>query len=387
MKPRFSNVRRLLGVVCLSAACRCGAKGPAGSSSTTVPSAAAPAQAAPPAAAAAAFEIPANAPSSAEGVSALDCVGPFVAGGAERAFAVGTRHFVASGSTLAVTDADADDRTVFGVLANLKEDTPENLLNLRKFLAFFRERQVEAILVAGDVAERREPMVRLLGPLAESGLPLLVIPGNHEARADFRAALEELAKAHPNVVDMTRVRLVRFDDASVVSLPGYHDPAFITLGDEGCQYHAEDVESLASIAAAARGPAVLLAHAEPFGHGPGAIDAVADGNAGDARLTRLLRSGALPFVVGANIHEAGGRATDLASNPVAEGAPAPRLLLNPGAADAVGWALRDGSRVQGLAATLTVEGGKGAFHLFRAPPLTEAELAGARPADTTTATP
>jgi Icc-related predicted phosphoesterase len=324
---------------------------------------------------------------SVEGSSALDCVGPFVPGGTERAFEVGGHHFVESASTVAVTDADADDKAVFGVLANLKEATDENLLNLRKYVLFFEERKVEAVLVAGDVAERQGPIVRLLEPLAATGLPVLVVPGNHEARADFRAALDELAKAHPNVVDMTRVRLVRFDDASIVSLPGYHDPAFITLGEEGCQYHAEDVEALAPIVAAARGPAVLLAHAEPYGHGGMAIDAVADGNAGDARLTRFLRSGAIPFVVGANIHEAGGRATDLESNPVKEGEPAPRLLLNPGAADAVGWQQRDGSRVQGLAATLTIQAGRGTFHLFRAPPLTEAELAGARAADTTTTAP
>ncbi len=315
---------------------------------------------------------------SVSGASVPDCVGPFSNTGDEKAIKVGTRTFKLQGSTLTVTGEDADDQVVFGVIANVKEATGENLFNLRRYLDFFKAEKVEAILVAGDSAEKADGIVQVLEPIAKAGLPTFVIPGNRESRADFHSALKTLSAKYPGIFDMSTIRLVNFDDASVVSLPGYYDKRFIHAGDEGCQYFKEDVGALEPIVKAATQPVVLLSHAEPLGKGNEAIDAFSDGNAGDANLTAFLRGNKVPFVVAANIQEAGGRATDLDSAPIAENIPKAQLLLNPGLADSTPWQLKTGGWSYGMVSTLTIKGGQGSYKLLKAAQLTEKETAEAR---------
>lgn len=341
----------------------------------------APAPAAPPTPAApVAPPAPPSAPppASVSGRSAPDCVGPFTAEGAPVEVKLGGRTAKRTGAVLTVDSPDADDTVVLGVVANLKEATGENLFNLQRYLAFFQAQKVEAILVAGDSGEARDGISTVLEPLAATGLPLFVIPGNREARAEFRTALEDLGRRHPNVVDMTAVRLVNFDDASLVSLPGYYDRRYVHVGEAGCLYFKEDVEALKPIVAAATGPVVLLAHAEPYGQGADAIDFFGDGNAGDLNLRQLLATNPVPFGVFANIHEAGGRANDLDSKLVAEGAPAPRLYLNPGLADSTAWKLNDGSWSNGMVATLTVQGKQASFKSLKLQQLSELDREAAR---------
>lgn len=324
-------------------------------------------------------------PASASGISNPECVGPFTADGEATEFKVGAHTFKRQGATLSVTDPDGDDQVVFGVIANLKEGTGENFYNLKRYLEFFQAEKAEAILVAGDSGETRDGVAQVLEPLAKSGLPTFVIPGNREARADFRAAIAELATKYPNVIDMSKTRLVKFDDASIVSLPGYYDKRFIHVGDAGCQYFKQDVEALGPIVAAAAQPVILLSHAEPNGHGNEAIDAFGDGNAGDANLTAFLRSHPVPFGIAANIHEAGGRATDIDSNVVREGEGKPHVYLNPGLADSTPWKLNDGTWSYGMVATMTVKGKLASFKTFRAKQLTDAEQAEARKLEPTAA--
>jgi hypothetical protein len=298
---------------------------------------------------------------------------------------IGGVAFKKQGTTLALATPDADDQIVFGVVADVKEPNGENLFNVQKYLAFFKEQKADAVLVAGDSGETLADITVTLEHLAKSGLPTLVIPGNREPRAEFHKAIEGLAAKYPNLVDMASVRLVKFDDASVVSLPGYYDKRFIHAEEAGCLYTKADVDALAPIVAAAQKPVVLLAHAEPRGTGPGAIDAFADGNAGDKNLTEFLRANPVPFTIGANMQEAGGRAMDIESAPIKEGEAKAQLFLNPGPADTVAWRLNDGGWSYGMAATLTVKGGSASYKMYKAAQLTEAEITEARKLDPATA--
>lgn len=328
-------------------------------------------------------------PASAHGQSQPDCVGPFTQEGATIELKLGARTARRTGALLELTSPDADDQVVFGVIANLKEGTGENFFNIKRFVEFFNTEKVEAILVAGDSGETKEGIASVLEPLAKTGIPLFVIPGNRESRADFRAALDGLAAKHSNVVDMTRVRLVKFDDASVLSLPGYYDRRYIHVGEAGCQYYKEDVDALSAIAAAAAQPAVLLSHAEFFGKGNDAIDAFgAPGDlkhAGDLNLLEFLKSHPVPFGVFANIHEGGGRATDLDSKLAKEGEAQARLYVNAGLADSTPWKLNDGSWSYGMAATLTVKGQQASYKMLRLKQLSEPEQAEARKLEPATA--
>jgi len=331
-------------------------------------------------------------PSSVSGQSSTDCVGAFTAEGAASEQQIAGKNYRRQGAVLSVAAADADDGITLGVLANLKEATPENLYNLKRYLKFFADEKVEAVLVAGDTAEVESELRKLVESIADSGLPVLIIPGSREKRAYYRSVMDSVTARRSNVIDMTRVRLANLDDVSVVSLPGYYNPRFLRFEGEGCQYFTEDVDALAPAIKAARGPVLLLSHAEPLGSGPKAVDAFPDGNAGDAHLAQFLKAQKVPFGVVANMHEAAGHATDLASQPVAPGAAAPELYLNAGPADATGYRLSDGSTTFGMAGLVTVRGGKASYRFFQAGRLTEAqrvEIAGAprgSDADVATAT-
>lgn len=362
MYPRFSSavLHRLAGVSLVAAvACRTPAPAPL---PPVVPPTPVPPTAAPPPVPPAATATPASVSRSQP-----DCVGPFTTEGDAVQLALGSRKATVRGSVLEVLEPDADRQVTFGLIANLKEPTDENLSNLARYVAFFRESNAEAILVAGDSGKSKDDIRGVLTPLAKTGLPVFVIPGNWETRDDFNGALDELSSAHPNVVNMSKVRLVKFDDASIVSLPGYYDRRFIHAGDAGCQYFPEDVAALAPIVAAAAPPAILLAHAEPLGEGGGAIDWFGDGNAGDPHVKEFLAAHPVPFGVFANIHEAGGSATDHEGHVVRAGEAKERLYLNVGLADSTPWRLNDRTWSYGMAAVLRVDSGKASYETFLAP--------------------
>jgi len=152
----------------------------------------------------------------------------------------------------------------------------------------------------------------------------------------------------------------------IVSMPGYFNASYIHA-DDGWAYSAEDVAQLGPIVAACDSPALLISHGGPKQEGEQAIDRTAEGsNVGDPALTELIKTHKIPFGVFGNIHEAGGRATDLAGNQVlAQGQPHASLYLNPGPADGVAWMMNDKSESLGMAAVMTVKDGKASYVVHR----------------------
>jgi len=326
-------------------------------------------------------------PSSAAAVAAVsgksdpECVGP-VDTAVPRTLTVGARTIEVNGYLAKVTSpADADDGAVIGVLANVNEASGENLVNLGKYLAFFKENNVELILVAGDSGDDETSIGAVLEAIADAGLPTLVISGNREAKNDYVDAINAVEKKKPNLLNGNRVRHLDWDDLDVLTLPGYHDPRYIHAESNGCQYFKEDVDRLAKLAAPLAGdPRLLLAHGGPNGSTPEALDVIADkSNVGDPAINALLTEGKFSFGVFPNIKESAGRAVgDVAqTKPVAEGALSDLLLLNPGSADSLGWTLNDGKTAQGMATVITVKGKQASWKLFQAPPLSDADKAAA----------
>ncbi len=286
-----------------------------------------------------------------------------------------------TGYKLSFADKDPD-KLVFGVLGAINEDSGANLLNLKKYLKFFADQKVDAIVVTGDVGETADGIKRAIAALAESKLPVLVIAGNRECRADFTDGVNAARAQFPNVVNMNMVRAVEFPEATLISLPGYHDPEYITCAT-GCRYYKANVDEVIRLAKEAKSTPFLVAHGPPRGEGSQALDfAVSGGNVGDPEVGRAIREGNFSFGFFPNIKEAGGRATDLAgSTVVKEGVLAKTLFLNPGPADSVGWEMNDGTKSSGFAATVTVNQGEASWKLFRAKPLTAAEKAEAKKLD------
>lgn len=269
-----------------------------------------------------------------------------------------------------------DAPTVFGVVAGINEDSGENMLNLKKYVEFFKAEKADAIIAAGDNGESLESIVRVMTPLAETGLPVFAVLGNRECGGHFNDAMAELQKKFPNVVNFSNVRHVEFGSVDLISLPGYHDKRYIHC-PSGCQYFKQDVDALKPIAKAAKNPVVLVAHGPPHGATQNALDSATEaGNVGDANINGLVAEAAIPFGIFANIKEAGARATDLdGTNVIKPDTFADKLYLNPGPADAVGWTMNDGTQSLGMAATLTVQGKQAKYKVFRAKAFTAEEKA------------
>ncbi|MBI3183178.1 MAG: metallophosphoesterase [Myxococcales bacterium] len=321
-------------------------------------------------------------PAAAEPQAVKECAAPVdVAPPTE--VKVGERAAKSTGYKLSFADKDADGSLNLGVLGPINEDSGQNLLALKKYLKFFQDEKADAILVTGDVGEVADGISRVLKTLAASNLPVLVIAGNRECRAEYSDGVSDAKKEHSNVVNMNEVRAVELPELTLVSLPGYHDPNYITCAT-GCRYFKSTVDEVIRMAKEAKGPVLLIAHGPPHGDGSQALDyAAAGGNVGDAEINRAIREGNIAFGAFSNIKEAGARATSdpEGTTQLRPGSASKTVFLNPGPADTVGWEMNDGTKSVGLAAVLSLKEGQGTFKLFRAKPLTAAEKAEAKKLD------
>ncbi|RMG19186.1 MAG: hypothetical protein D6729_05815 [Deltaproteobacteria bacterium] len=255
----------------------------------------------------------------------------------------------------------------FGVLVGIKEADPATLRSLDRFLRRFQHAGVDAVLVGGDTARGRFELERIFTQLAESGLPILAIPGNNESRTRFNGALLQVWRSHPNVVNMSLVRRVDLDGVDIVSLPGYHLRQFASES-ASCIHDAEDVKSLVPLAEGADDPVLLLTHGPPKQRGRRRLDFIPDaGNVGHALLTETIRRAGIRFGIHGHIVEAGATATTLDGSPVKQGRWSRELFLNPGIANSLPTVLNAGWTSYGTAAIVSVRRGKARWKLLRAP--------------------
>ncbi len=307
---------------------------------------------------------------AAAGSSDPSCIGAWSVGGDIAKISIAGKTFDHQGAQLTETSNDPDDQTVIGVIANIKEDTPENLKNITSILNFFKAEKVDAIVVDGDLGETEAQIKAVLTPIAALDLPVFAIVGNLEKKADFNNAVKAVAATRSNLVNLSFVRLVQLDDVVLVSMPGYYDKSYLHAGEEGCNYKTADVEATKAIITAAGNtkPVVLISHGPPRQEGVDGIDRMSPGetNVGDPDLAKLIRDSGVKFGIFSNIQEAGGRGTNVAgSSLVGEGKLADELLLNPGPADAVAWKMNDRTESVGMAATMTIKGKQASFKIHR----------------------
>jgi hypothetical protein len=298
--------------------------------------------------------------------SSEQCVGPFVTE-PKKTVKAGLREWALEGSTLTEKATDPDDTMVVGVIADLKEDTPENLANIDRFLAFFKQEKVEMIFVNGDTGETKAQVQNNLKRISTSGVPVGIIIGNRECMADFNQAVSEVAEKAQNVFNLNAVRHIVADDAEFITMPGYYNAAYLHC-TTGCQYYVEDVAALAPLLEGAKHPITIVSHGPPRQSGQVAIDRISEGsNEGDPVLAKFIADHAIPFGIFANIHEAGGKATDLlGENVLREGIASEALYLNSGPGDSVRWTMNGGAESVGMAAVVTYKGNNASYKIVRA---------------------
>lgn len=295
---------------------------------------------------------------------------------------IGGRTAKLSGARLTFTDADADGSLNLGVVGPINEDSGENMVNLKKYVKYFEDQKVDAIVVTGDVGESASSIARSLKSLAASKLPVLAIIGNNECRADFTDGVNEANReSGGSVVNLNHVRVVEFPELTLISLPGYHNPDYMHCAT-GCVYMKSTVDELVREAKESKVPVAMVAHGPPHGKGSQALDAATNngGNVGDESIAKAIADGKISFGFFSNIKEAGARAAvDPAGEMLLkEKTSSKTLYLNPGPADSYGWSMNDGSTSVGLVAVFKLKAGQGSWELYRAKPLTAAEKAEAK---------
>ena len=251
-----------------------------------------------------------------------------------------------------------------GLLAAVKDFTPDTQANLKAFVEAFKRAGVSGIVVDGDSAygvdDQDTTLSEMFTFLGAQGLPVYAVIGNSESRSSFNRGVLAAFRKHPNVINLDLVRRVDGDGFTLVSLPGYYDKRYIPES-AGCLYKPEDVQALPALVKDATSPVVLVSHGPPRQHGKFALDATNDGhNVGDPELAAALLQAKINFGVFGHILESGGRATDASGkHQVKPNSAASELFINPGPAFADPWELNSGKVSHGMAAILTLRGGKG----------------------------
>jgi Icc-related predicted phosphoesterase len=320
-------------------------------------------------------------PAEAQPHADKECAAPLDPGPASD-LTVGTRKGTVSGSKLTFSDKDTDGVLTLGVLGPMNEDSGENMLALKKYLKFFTDEKVDAIIFPGDVGEVADGIARVLKTAAaDSKVPVFVLIGNSECRAEYTDGVDAAKKDASNIVNLNAFRVVEFPEATLVSLPGYHDPNFMRC-QTGCRYFKSTVDEVVQAAKASKPPVVLVAHGPPHGTGNAALDfsSAGDINAGDAEVNRAIKEGSIAFGLFSNIKESGGRATTEAeaTTQLKEGTPSKTLFLAAGPGDTMKWSMNDGTTSFGMAQIVSIKDGQASFKVMRNKQMTPAEKAEAQ---------
>lgn len=256
-----------------------------------------------------------------------------------------------------------------GVLSGPKDTSDNTMANIDYFLEWFKKRRVDLVVVNGDIGYAPNELEETMTRLATSGFLVVVSAGNADANVPFNRAARDVSAQHPNLINGNLVRLIDVGPVSLLVLPGYHDPMFVSPGD-GCQYYREDLADHAKLAAAAKGKPVLVAHGPPRGGDEKALDYAFDaGNVGDTALNRFIDAEGVNVGIFGHILEAGGRAVDPATGRrLKANTWSDQLWINAGCATSLVTELHDGTKHAGMAAVVEVDGRRARYWLKRRKP-------------------
>ena len=97
-----------------------------------------------------------------------------------------------------------------------------NLKNARKFAARFRKENVDAIVLAGDIAsdeKQTKNLTEILKIFSKTSKKIYVRPGNHEQYADYYSALKKFKK-NKSIIDCSKNPILKFNGQKILFLPG-----------------------------------------------------------------------------------------------------------------------------------------------------------------------
>lgn len=302
------------------------------------------------------------------------CQGPIEKSESPQEKVIGGKRFKFDGYRAELLDKDPDKKVKFGVISDIKNSIEATLENLRFFIDEFKKEGVEAIIVTGDIGTNYEEIKTNFDLLASSDLPVLVIIGNREGVKDFNRAYFDVNAVRGNLINLNMVRLVDWDDADLISVPGYFDKTYIHHPD-GCSYSSSDIEAIKPLISELNDIPILISHGPLKTEGVAGIDyAVEAGNIGNPELTKFIKENNIPFGLFGNVIEAGGKAVSLSGKVIIpESHPSTSFYLNPGSANSDPWSMNDNTVSYGMSAIFNIDGKYGSYRILRRSPPSEGD--------------
>lgn len=220
---------------------------------------------------------------------------------------------------------------VFGVITDLHGHCE----NTKYFARGFLMHDVDGILVLGDIANRSswyfgEGGKKLLIILAETRLPVYVLPGNHEPVSFYTETMKQLAKQYPNLIDLAACRSVDAVGVNFVSNPHGEGMHYALSGNRTTKKTHQELEQLLN-SFSDDDARILLTHQPPKCQGQWGVDyTLRKTNDGAPDIDALIKKYKFHSLSG-DIHSCT-NGCDHNSHRVKENTFAPALRFTPGAA-------------------------------------------------------
>lgn len=279
------------------------------------------------------------------------------------------------GNKVTELSSDEDNLASYGVISDIHGEVEK----ARAIAQEFKNRDVDGIILPGDIPlneqlrysrkdlrDDKTEIKKVLSAIAETGLPVFVIPGNHERKSDYEVALREISSICPNIIDMTQYRVFDGDDVDFVSLPGYQTfkiPGRQFIPDDGYWANPKSIKEIGKLREGLDDVVVLIAHGAGKTDskiGPGAIY---DGkDVGDELTREIQKEHNIPFAVVGHIHEAGGKAAAFDGVPVKQKEWAEQFTANFGTLER--WKYLNGEIYDGMAGTIIIKGNKAMYEML-----------------------
>jgi Icc-related predicted phosphoesterase len=308
-------------------------------------------------------------------VNELACPGPFDTLETPRLVDLNGRAYRHIGYRLEIESPRQTLVTKVGVISAPKDVWPGTSKNVHDAIAWLRRSGAEWLVVNGDLATKEFDLEEIMDRLGDSGLPVLMIPGNWESRGAFARVYKDRLDKYNNLINGMWVRQVVTDNVELWTVPGYYDERFAHTGSS-CVYNAEDLRATGrALTPGENRPVVLISHGPPLGKGKRALDWIYDkANVGDAGLNELIEKHEIAFGIFGHILEAGGSAVGADfTTPVRPGKWASNLYVNAGTISADPILMNNGSTSTGMALLLTVKGKKAKYSVKQFKPAHEDE--------------
>lgn len=277
------------------------------------------------------------------------------------------------GDKLIQKTEDEDKTARFGVIAD-----PHGFYeHVDIFSKHFKKKGLDGIVLLGDYAQhfRQKPhmgmsdydeIVKCLEAAAKTGMPVYVIPGNHEMKVDYEKAIETLSQNYNNIFDLSKIRIVDGDDFDFVSSPNGNDNGFSYFSDSFLGNNKKIMNEIIKYSKQLKqddDPEVLITHQPPKCKGKYGIDVIPNGKkVGNDHTDKAMKTAEIDFSLSGHIHEAGGRGCTSKGKLVKPKVFSDDLRFNPGSAGP--WRYLTGEVFKGMAGIFTIEGNKAKYDII-----------------------